>query len=133
MPFPILKLRQFWIALKLSFNATFSSYEECLLGDSQRLQRSSVGNISIGDNYEGLRLFDPIEHELTVAMTSSQLNTIIDALENNSTDPTKDLGYLTYRDNEGNIQQGYPLNIKWNTNDETADIITLEKADNYGI
>ena len=119
--------------INLSFNATFSSYEVCLLGDSQRLQRSSVGNISIGDNYEGLRLFDPIEHELTVAMTSSQLNTIIDALENNSTDPTKDLGYLTYRDNEGNIQQGYPLNIKWNTNDETADIITLEKADNYGI
>ena len=57
------------------FNATFSSYEVCLLGDSQRLQRSSVGNIAIGDNYEGLRLFEPVQHELTVAMSATQLNT----------------------------------------------------------
>lgn len=113
--------------INLSFNATFALAESCKLGDSQRLQRSSVGDIEIGDNYEGLRLFDPIEHELTVSMTSAQLNTIIDNLEGDTP------GYLTYRDNEGNIQTGFPLNIKWNPNDEIADITTIEKADNYGV
>lgn len=116
-----------------SFKALFLSYAECLLADSQRLQRSSTENISIGDNFAGLRLFDPIKHEFTVAMTSTQLNLIIDAMENNSSDPTKDLGYLTYRDNEGNAQTGYPLVITWNPNDEIAEITTLEKADNYGV
>ena len=115
------------------FNATFSSYEVCLLGDSQRLQRSSVGNISIGDNYEGLRLFEPVQHELTVAMSATQLTLIINAMENNSTDPTKNFSYLTYRDSSGNVQTGFPLTITWNPNDEIAEITTLEKADNYGI
>jgi hypothetical protein len=115
------------------FNATFSSYEVCLLGDSQRLQRSSVGNIAIGDNYEGLRLFEPVKHELTVAMSATQLTLIINAMENNSTDPSKNLGYLTYRDSSGNVQTGFPLTITWNPNDEIAEITTLEKADNYGI
>ncbi len=115
------------------FNATFSSYEVCLLGDSQRLQRSSVGNIAIGDNYEGLRLFEPVQHELTVAMSATQLTLIINAMENNSADPTKNFGYLTYRDSSGNVQTGFPLTITWNPNDEIAEITTLEKADNYGI
>jgi hypothetical protein len=121
------------VEVNLDFNATFDSSEDCLLGDSQRLQRSSAGNIAIGDNYEGLRLFKPVQHDLTVAMTAAQLTTIINALENNSTDPTKDLGYLTYKDNEGNTQNGYPMNIKWNPNDEIAEITTLERADNYDI
>jgi hypothetical protein len=121
------------VAINQDFEAQFDSGETCLLADEQRLLRTSSGNITIGNNYSGLRLFEPIKHELTVAMTQVQLNAIIDAMENNSTDPNKDLGYLSYKDNEGNPQQGYPIIIQWNPNDEIADITTLEKADNYGI
>ncbi len=121
------------VDINKDFKSHFSSYETCLLGDAPRQQRISLGNIEIGDNFNGLRLFEPIEHELTVAMTATQLNLIIDAMENNSSDSTKNLGYLTYRDNEGAVQTGYPLVIKWNPNDEIAEITTLEKADNYGI
>ena len=60
----------------------------------------------------------------------TQLTTIINAMENNG---SNNLGYLTYRDNEGNTQQGYLLSVTWNPNDEIANITTLEKADNYGI
>ena len=119
--------------INISFSAQYGTYESCLLGDSQRLLRTSTGNIEIGDNFVGQRLFKPVQHELTVAMTATQLNTVIDAMENNSTDPTKDLGYLTYRNNEGEIQTGYPMTIAWNPNDEIAQITTLEKADNYGV
>lgn len=115
------------------FNITFNQYESCLLGDSQRLQRSSTGNITIGNNFEGNRIFDPIKHELKIALSKTQLDLIISAMENNATDSTKNYGFLTYRDNEGLTQTGYPLTIKWNPNDEIADIETLEKADNYGV
>jgi hypothetical protein len=115
------------------FNATFSSYEECLLGDSQRIQRSSIGNITIGNNYEGLRLFNPIEHELTVAMTNEQMDLIVDCMENSATDTAKNMGYVTYRNNDGEIKSGYLLNCVWNTVGKIAKINTLEKASNYGI
>lgn len=121
------------VKINKNFSALFDSSESCLLGDEQRLTRTSVGNITIGDNYIGNRLFDPIQHEFTVAMTATQLNLIIDAMEDNSSDPTKDYGYLTYRDNAGNVQQGYLLSVTWNPNEEIAEVTTLEKADNYGI
>ncbi len=113
-----------------SFSALFNSSEDCLLGDVQRLERTSIGNITIENNFASLRLFAPIQHELTVAMTKAQLDLIIDNMENNGSD---NYGYLTYRDNEGAVQTGYPLVITWNPNDEIAAIKTLEKADNYGI
>ena len=111
-----------------AFTAQFAISEACKLGDSQRLLRASIGNIEIGDNFVGQRLWNPIQHVLRVAMTNDQLNTIIDAMENNALDPNKNLGYLTYRDNDGNIKSGYPIgsSIIWNPNDETADITTLE-------
>ena len=118
------------VKVNKNFSALFDSSESCLLGDVQRLTRTSVGNITIGNNYAGLRLFEPIEHKFTVALSSTQLNTIIDNMENNGSD---NYGYLTYRDNEGSVQQGYLLNIIWNPNDEIAEVTTLEKADNYGI
>ena len=116
-----------------SFEADYIDYDTCKLGAIQNMIRTSIGDISIGNNYYGSRLFEPIKHELTIAMSSTQLNIIIDAMENNSTDSSKDLGYLTYRDNEGKPQKGYPLTVTWNPNDEIANITTIEKADNYGI
>ena len=118
------------VKINNTFNATFNNYEECLLGDVQRLQRSSESDIAIEDNFAGLRLFKPIQHVFTVAMTSEQLNTIVDAMELNG---INNYGYLTYRDNEGTIKTGYPLTIAWNPNDEIAQVTTLEKADNYGV
>jgi hypothetical protein len=115
------------------FNATFDQYENCLLGDSQRLQRRASSNIPIGDNFAGQRLFDPIQHEVTIAMTTDQLDTIVNSMENNASDSAKNYGYLTYRDNESNVQTGYPLNIVWNPVKQVADITTLERADNYGL
>jgi hypothetical protein len=121
------------VEINKDFSAKFKSSETCRLADEQRLTRSSSGNINIEDNYVGYRLFDPVQHELTVAMTKEQLDLIIDAMENNATDEAKNYGYLSYRDNEGNPQQGYPILIQWNPNDEIANITTLEKADNYGV
>jgi hypothetical protein len=121
------------VEINKNFSARFNNYEECLLGDSQRLSRTSTGNIAIGDNYEGNRLFNPIQHELAIAMTTEQLDLIIDAMENNATDEAKNYGYLTYRDDDGQTKRGYPILIQWNPNDEIANITTLEKADNYGV
>lgn len=115
------------------FKATFNQYEVCLLGDSQRLQRSAVGNITIGNNYQGLRLFNPIQHTFTVAMTAAQLTLIINAMENNSDDSSKNFGYLSYKNDSSVAQKGFPLTIVWNPNDEIAEVTTLEKSDNYGI
>lgn len=113
-----------------SFSALFDSTEGCLLGDVQRLTRTSVGNIDVGNNYVGYRLFAPVTHELIVAMTKTQLDLIIDNMENNG---ANNYGYLTYRDNDDNLQYGYLLNATWNPIDEIATITTIEKADNYGI
>jgi len=121
------------VEINQSFEAQFDGSESCLLGDTQRLLRASTGDIAIGNNFAGLRLFKPIINKLTVAMTLTQLNTIIDAMENNSSDPTKNLGYLTYRNSEGEVKKGYLLITPWNVNDEIAAITTLEKADNYGV
>ena len=121
------------VDINKSFSALYKTTETCRLGDEQRLTRTSTGNITIENNYIANRLFDPIQHDLTVAMTAAQLTLIINAMENNSDDSTKDYGYLTYRDNAGAVQTGYPLTIIWNPNDEIAEITTLEKADNYGV
>jgi hypothetical protein len=123
------KIQNTTAKVNINFAARGTNYA-CLLGDTQQLLRTSVGDLEIGDNYEGNRLFEPIQHELKVAMTSTQLNTIIDAMENNG---VNNYGYLSYRDNEGNPQQGYPILIQWNPNDEIANITTLERADNYGV
>jgi hypothetical protein len=118
------------VKINKSFSALFNSSESCLLGDEQRLTRTSVGNITIGNNYIGNRLFDPIQHEFTVAMTKTQLDLIIDNMENNGSD---NYGYLSYKDNAGTAQQGYLLSVIWNPNDEIAQVKTLEKADHYGV
>ena len=116
-----------------SFSALFDVSETCLLSDEQRLTRTSVGNITIEDNYLGNRLFNPITHSLRVAMTKTQLDLITSAIENNADDSAKNYGYLTYQNNEGTSKQGYPMNIQWNPNEGIADIETIEKADNYGV
>jgi hypothetical protein len=116
-----------------TFEVDYIDYYDCRLGAIQNILRTSIGDISIENNYAGLRIFDPIQHEITVAMTATQLNLIIDAMENNSSDSTKDLGYLTYKDSDGNTQTGYPMNIMWNPNDGIANVTTLERADNYEV
>ena len=113
--------------INIEFNATFNQYEECLLGDIQRLQRSSDGNIAIENNFAGLRLFNPIVHELRVVMSDSQFNALVDSMEGDN------IGYLTYRDNDSNIKQGYLLIASWSTVEGVADLRTLERADNYGL
>jgi hypothetical protein len=115
--------------INILFWAIASNYT-CLLGDSQQLKRTSIGDISIQNNYAGLRLFKPVTHKLNVAMTSTQLTTLINDMEGNG---SNNYGYVTYRDHDGNTQKGYVMNIQWNPNDEIANIETLEKADNYGI
>jgi hypothetical protein len=127
------KIKNTDTAINQSFTAQFDIYEDCLLGDSQRLSRTSVGDIQIQNNYQSLRLFKPTKHVFVIALSTDQRNTIIDAIENNADDSTKNYGYLTYQDNEGNTQTGYPINIKWNPNSKIATIETIEKADNYGI
>ena len=116
-----------------ALSVLLDSADSCLLGDSQNLTRTSGGDINIIDNYEGLRLFNPITHTLTVAMTETQLDLIISAMENNADDSNKNYGYLSYTDDGGVAKQGYVLDIKWNQNEDIAEIETLEKADNYGV
>lgn len=113
------------IKINDNFSAKFAASEDCLLGDIQRLLRSSSGNIEIGDNFAGLRLFDPIQHEFTVAMSNDQFNTLVDAMEGDSP------GYLTYRDDDGNVQTGYLLTATWSPVEGVAQIKTVERADNY--
>lgn len=110
-----------------SFESQFSASESCLLGDSQRLLRSSVGNIRTIDNYEGLRLFNPIKHELEIGLTQLQLDDLIDQMESD------DKGYITYNNNEGESKEGYILNIEWNQNENISKIETVERSNNYGV
>lgn len=121
------------VEINKDFNATFSSYEECLLGDEQRLQRSSIGNIEIGDNYSGLRIFKPSRHKVKLAMTNDQYSLIIDSMEGNNSNSLLNHGYISYRDNEGNIQKGFVMKIIWDYINGIGEVETLEKADNYGI
>jgi hypothetical protein len=115
------------------FSTRYVSYATCLLSDDQLLDRTSVGDISIANNYNAYRLWNPIKHSLTVAMTSAQLQTLKVSKENASDDDSINLGYISYRDNDGNTKQGYVMDVKWGHIDEIAEIETLERADNYGI
>lgn len=119
--------------INTDFSALFWYHASCVLGDSQMLRRGATDNIEIGNNFEGLRLFKPVRHSFTIAMTSTQLQEAINAMENNADDSTKNYGYVSYKDLSGNPQEGYLLDIKWNEATEIAEIQTLEKADNYGI
>ncbi|MFY0654979.1 MAG: hypothetical protein JXQ96_23310 [Cyclobacteriaceae bacterium] len=110
-----------------SFEAQFDSGENCLLGDTQRLLRSSVGDIELSNNYVGLRLFNPINHEFEIGLTQSQLDNIVEEMESD------EAGYLRYLDNDSNIKEGYVINIKWNQNKNIAEIETIEKADDYAV
>jgi hypothetical protein len=115
------------VEVNKSFAAQFSSSEDCLLSDSQRLLRSAIGNIEIGNNYQGLRLFNPITNNITIALTKTQLDTIVESMEGETP------GYISYNDDKGVSKDGYILNIKWNQNEDIAGVETLEKADNYGL
>ena len=111
-----------------SFRSRYGVAAPCKLGDIQRQVRGSLRNIEIGNNFVGQRLWKPIKHSLTVALSKAQLDTITDDMEGYGANP---YGYLTYRDDEGNTKQGYPLNITWNPIDEIAEIETIEKAGDY--
>lgn len=115
--------------INTNFSARGSNYA-CLLADSQQLLRSATGDITIENNYAGLRLFKPVKHTLRVALTATQLTEIINNMEGFG---SNNYGYLSYQDNEGTLQKGYPMLIQWNPNEEIATIETIEKADNYGL
>ena len=114
-----------------AFTQKYVSYAKCVLGDRQLLTRSSTGNIAISDNFEGFRLFKPLQHEFTIAMSDETYNSIVRSMEGNNLDSTKDYGYLTYRDNEGNVQTGFPINIKRSPIQQIAKVVTLERSDSY--
>lgn len=114
------------IKVNVGFASRYNDGEDCLLGDSQRLLREAIGNITISNNNSGGSLWKPITHHLTVAMSKEQLDLVIDSLEGNS--PSTDHGYITYRDDNGVIKRGFVLDIRWNHVDEISSIETLEKA-----
>ena len=114
-----------------AFSQKYLSYATCVLGDSQLLTRSSTGNITIANNFEALRLWKPVQHEFTIAMSDDTYNGIVRAMEGNNLDSTKDYGYLTYRDNGGNIQTGFPINIKRSPIQQVAKVVALERSDSY--
>lgn len=108
-----------------SFTQQYISYALCKLGDAQNLTRTSTGNITIANNFSGLKLWNPITHEFIIAMNDAQYDRIVQNLENNG---VSNNGYLTYKDNEGNVKQGFPMNIKRSPVKNIATVTTLEKS-----
>ena len=113
------------VKINKSFTQQYISYALCKLGDAQNLLRTSTGNITIANNFSGLKLWNPISHEFTIAMTDAQYEKIVQNLENNG---VSNNGYLTYKDNEGNVKQGFPMNIKRSPVKSIATVTTLEKS-----
>ena len=60
-------------------------------------------------------------------MGATDWNTLVDAMEGDN------LGYLSYRDEDGNTKQGYLLDARLSPIECVAQIKTLERADNYGL
>ena len=116
-----------------AFNATFNNYEVCTGTDLPRQQRRATGNISIANNYNGFRLFKPNLITGKYAMTNTQYNDLIDAMENINSDTTKNLGYVTLQDNDGTAKQVYITRAKWNVIKGITDIEGIERTSDYGI
>lgn len=121
------------VKVNRDFGARYTSGETCKLGDIQRLKRDADGNIEIGDNYVGYRLFNPVSNSITVFLTDTQWEDIKDAMENNHATTSKNLGYITYRDEDGNTKEGFLLDANRSPIERVATLELLEMADNYGI
>ena len=61
-------------------------------------------------------------------MTTAQVDSLIEKLTGDS--PITNYGYLTYKDEDGNTETGYPIKITYGVN-EIAEIECIERADNY--
>jgi hypothetical protein len=121
------------VKVNTAFTVRYDASADCKLGDVQRLTRSSTGNIEIGDNYVGYRLWNPVVNKLTVLLTNDQWNDIKEAMENDHSTTSKNLGYITYRDDRSNTKQGFLLMATRSPIERIAEIELLELADNYGI
>jgi len=125
------KYRNGSVKVNKSFSAEIADAFACNLKDTS-VVRTSVGDILVSDMFNGLRLFEPTKHTFIVALTTAQFDTIIQALQGNFlAGNSKNWGYLTYTDEESNIQTGWVLNIKWSPVAEIATIETVERSDVY--
>ena len=96
-------------------------------------QRTSIGNVAVQNAISGQRIWKPIEIEGTYAVTDAQIEDIITAMENNNSDASKNLGYVTLKDNEGTNKEVYLLTVVWGYQGQITKITGIERADNYAL
>jgi len=110
-----------------SFTAQIKTSFTCQ--DPEGYVRSSTADVPIFKNFYGFRLFEPTKHSFQIGITNAQVNTLIEACTGSAI--SANYGYLTYTDENGNIETGFILSIKWNPSTEEAKIECVERTDNY--
>lgn len=101
---------------------------ECL-GDLSGDNVAMKENIQVGNFNAGLRLFDPKLISFRVGMKAEQVENLVAAHRNGL--PSKNYGYISVTNPDGEIRQGWVLNVAWNIIDEIATFQLIKKADNY--
>ena len=109
-----------------TFSATISSAFACQ--DPEGLARSVSSDILIQNLGYGWRLFEPTIHTFQKAMTQSQIDTLVAQLTGDTI--STNYGYITYTDEEGNIETGFPIKITYGVN-EIAEFECIERSDAY--
>jgi hypothetical protein len=110
-----------------AFSARFNVYEDCLLGDQDRVLRQMAGNLTLSEGYDGERLFKPYIHKAKTALSDTQFTALVDRME------MKDgisNGFVTFTNINNETFNGYIMEAAWNPVTQIIEFSALEK---YGV
>ncbi|GAB4042565.1 hypothetical protein [Spirosoma litoris] len=97
-----------------------------LPGDTDRQLVRETGDIALGE-FEGFtKLFSPETITATVYMTPEQVDELLLALRNLHPNESKNMGFVTIKNPDGDLVDAYPMKISYNPNSEVAEL-TLRK------
>lgn len=98
-----------------------------LPGDTDRQVVRETGNIALGEFDRFKKIFSPEVITTTVYMTPEQVDEVLLANRNLHPDESVNMGYLSIRNPDGNIRDGYLMELSYNPTAEVADLVLWKK------
>lgn len=98
-----------------------------LPGDTDRQVVRETGNVPLGEYDRFRKIFSPEVITTQVRMTPEQVDEVLLANRNLHPDESLNMGYLSIRNPDGNIRDGYLMELSYNPTGEIADLVLWKK------
>lgn len=109
--------------------------DSCIIGDTPRQSRTENKDVLIEDVYDGNKILEPVLVKFTVGLCQDDIKFLRNGHENalTGTDESKNYGYISVKDNDGNTQQGYLKEMKYNIGGGPVEMTLIKKFIAYDV